>query len=163
MTLKLYLRRGKFDLTSLPTKTVAQICASVAQAELGDFNPEKVPDYSIYVPLYVWSYLTKSCDLKKEVGIEHNKLAGQRACVAEVNLLHLLSNVHGYGIETFRGKYTGDNYGRNLKIMVDSDGVKVYGIIREFDSKQGKEVVRTILDRRYVYFKQTSCGVLYYI
>lgn len=151
LTLKLYLRRGRFDLTSLPTKSVAQICAALAQAEIGDFNPDNIPDYSTYIPFYIWSLLTKSCDLKKEVAIEHNKLVGQCSSVAEVNFLHLLSTVHGYGIETFNGKYTGDNYGRKLKILVDNDGIKVYSIIREYDSKQGREVVRSILDRRILY------------
>lgn len=128
---------------------MAQICAAVAQAELGDFNPNNIPDYSVYVPLYVWSLLTKSCDLKKEIAVEHNKLVGRTASAAEVHLLHLLSAVHGYGIETFKGKYTGDNYGRKLKLLVDSDGIKVYSVIREYDSKEGKEVARSILDRRY--------------
>ena len=150
LTLKLYLRRGRFDLSSLPTRTVAEICAALAQAETGDFNSDNIPDYSTYLPLYIWSMLTKSCDLKKEVSNEHNKLTGQTAQAAEVNLLHLLSLVHGYGVETFKGRYTADNYGRKLKILVDEDGLKVYSIIREYDAKLGKEVVRSVLDRRYL-------------
>ena len=128
---------------------MAQICAAVAQAELGNFNPDNIPDYSAYVPLYTWSLLTKSCDLMKEVAFEHNKLVGQSSNVAEVNLLHLLCAVSGYGMETFKGKYNGDTYSRKLKILVDSDGIKVYSIVREHDTKQGRVVVRNILDRRY--------------
>lgn len=135
-------------MSSLPTRSVAEICASLAQAEIGDFNPDNIPDYSSYLPYYVWSMLTKSCDLKKEVSSEHNKLLGQTAQTAEVNFLHLLSAVHGYGVETFGGRYTSDNYSRKLKILVDANGLKVYSIIREYDAKIGKEVVRNVLDRR---------------
>ena len=148
MTLKLYLRRGRFDLNSLPTRTVSEICATLAQAETGDFNPDYIPDYSTYMPFYTWSLLAKSCDLKKEVSSEHSKLAGQSAQVAEVNIIHLLSVIQGYGVETFKGRYTADNYGRKLKILVDPDGLRVYSIIREYDAKLGKEVVRSVLDRR---------------
>ena len=150
-------------MTSLPTRTVAEICAALAQAETGDFDADNIPDYSTYLPLYIWSLLSKSCDLKKEVSNEHNKLVGQTAKAAEVNVLHLLSLVHGYGIETFKGRYTADNYGRKLKILVDEDGLKVYSIIREYDAKLGKEVVRSVLDRRYFNFliafacKSVSC------
>lgn len=142
------MRRNRFDLSTLPTRTVAEICANLAQAETGDFNPDNITDYSSYLPLCVWSMFAKSCDMKKEVSFEHNKLTGQPPQMAEVNFLHQMSVLQGYGVETFTGRYRDDNYGRKLKILVDLEGLRVYSVIREYDVKLAKEVVRSVLDRR---------------
>ncbi|XP_032240060.2 E3 ubiquitin-protein ligase MYLIP [Nematostella vectensis] len=148
LTLKSYICNGKLDLSASQTKTISRICALIAQIETGDHIPEKPPRYSTFIPNALHTFYSKTSDLQKDAATEHIQLAHTTVNEAKVEFLHLLSNVPGYGIEVFRGKTTKDKFSKKLEICVGNDGVKVYSVNQEFDTKQGREIVRKVVEKR---------------
>ena len=148
MTLKRYIAEGKLDLSMLQTRTVARICAHIAQIECGDFSQDGLSRYSTYVPLSLCRLYARSSDLSKDCASEHLKLAGTNISEAKIELLHILSNVPGYGVEIFRGKVLEDKDVKRLEISVGNDGLRVLRVQREYDLKQGREVTRKSLEKR---------------
>ena len=73
---------------------------------------------------------------------------GTNLSESKIELLHLLSNVPGYGVEKFRGKVLEDKNVKRLEISVGSDGLRVFSVQREYDLKQGREVTRKSLEKR---------------
>jgi len=148
LTLKSYIASGKLDLSNSQTKTIARICALTAQIETGDFIPEKPPQFSSYIPKSLYVHYSKTSDLQKDAAAEHTQLIHTSANEAKVEYLHLLSNVHGYGVDIFKGKMTREKNTKKVEICVGNDGVKVYSLTEEFDAKQGRDVVKKAVEKR---------------
>lgn len=148
LTLKNYIHDSKLDLSALQTKTVARICALIAQIEYGDYNQERLSRYSVYLPSDICNLYSNTSDLQKDAAAEHSKLLNSSTSEVKIEFLNTMSNVPGYGIELFRGKTNEDKEAKRVEICVGSDGVRVYGVEREFDMKQRKDVIRKVLEKR---------------
>lgn len=132
----------------LQTRTIARICALIAQVETGDFSQDGVSKYSTYVPMSLCRLYARTSDLHKDATSEHLKLVRTNSSEAKIELLHLLSNVPGYGVEVFRGKLREDKEVKRLEIAVGNDGLCVLRVQREYDLKQAREVTRKSLEKR---------------
>ncbi|KXJ26059.1 E3 ubiquitin-protein ligase MYLIP [Exaiptasia diaphana] len=148
LTLKSYIASGKLDLSNSQTKTIARICALIAQIDTGDFIPEKPPQYSMYIPKSLYVFYSKTSDLQKDAAAEHTQLIHTSANEAKIEYLHLLSTVPGYGVDVFKGKMSREKCTKKVEICVGNEGVRVFSLTDEFDAKQGREVVKKVVEKR---------------
>ena len=148
LTLKRFIGDGKLDLTSLQTKTVARLCSIIAHIECGDFTHERVPKYSSYIPLSVYNPYAKMSDLQKDAAIEHGKLVNVPVSESKIEFLHTTCNIPGYGIEVFRGKLSDHKMLKKVDIYVGNDGIRVYSVYCDYDMKQGKDLLKKVLEKR---------------
>ena len=149
LTLKSFIQDSKLDLSALQTKTVARICALIAQIECGNYSPERMCKYSSYLPSHICALYATTSDLHKDSAAEHSKLLNSSPSEVKVEFLNSLCNVPGYGVEIFRAKMADEkNFAKKVDICVAADGVRVFSNENDFDAKQRKDVVRKILERR---------------
>ncbi len=101
-------------------ETLAKLYSYVAQAETGEYSPESVPDYSALFPCGKWN-----TELEQSIESFHLDLDRMPQEESRIQVLHILSNVLEYGVETFHvNSATAKN--TKLRLVCRSDGLRIY-------------------------------------
>eukprot|EP00794_Sanderia_malayensis_P012949 gene12949-14281_t len=114
------LIKSKYNLSKLDDQALAKLYSYVAQIENGEYNPEALTDYSKLFPCRKWS-----SEFEHSIESAHLDLEGMTADEARVQVLHTLSNLLEYGVETFN---VNSATARNTKLILVCrfDGLRIF-------------------------------------
>ena len=148
LTCRQQLKELKFDFTYLDTKVLAKLFALIAQVEHGEYNPDRLPNYSSFFPCETWSP-----DFEQLIESTHLSLERKTADQARIEVLHILSDRLEYGVESFHvTSATAKN--TSLILVCRHDGLRIY---RKEQGKETKMQKKNGEDRdSEVVFKEVS-------